>query len=141
VRSGLFTPPVTARLLSAYRIALGVLFTWYGMQSLPVAGRAWWVAVAEVVTGTIVLLGARRTRGAAVLCAVLVMGAGLVMSSPVGLWPVRLGGAVTTLLCFGLLLVGRYGPGHWTLEHLRVNLWLRRELATIRSMPPEHLSS
>jgi uncharacterized membrane protein YphA (DoxX/SURF4 family) len=127
--------------LSAYRIGLGALFTAYGAGALAGAGRAWWVAAAEVVTGLVVLLGARRTQGAALLCAVLVMGTGLVMPSAAGLWPVRLGGAATVLFCWGLLLISRYGPGPWTVRQLRISLWLHHELAVIRSLPPEHLSA
>jgi uncharacterized membrane protein YphA (DoxX/SURF4 family) len=140
VTSSLLTPSVTERLLSAYRFGLGALFTAYGAGALLGAGGAWWVAAAEVLTGLIVLLGARRTRGAAVLCAILVLVAGLAMPSAATVWPVRLGGAATVLLCWGLLLIGRYGPGYWTLEQVRMSLWLRRELAIIRGMSAERLA-
>lgn len=116
------------RVLSLYRIVVGLLFACHGAASLfNVLGGAhggpltvgawpgWWAAVIQFVGGSLVLVGL-FTRPAALVCSGSMAYAYFVVHQAQGLWPIQNGGEAAAMFCWAFLLITALGPGRWSID-------------------------
>jgi putative oxidoreductase len=132
---------VSAAVVAAFRIVVGLLFACHGIASLfgvlggshgtggavPVGTwPGWYAAVIELVTGGLVLLGL-FTRPAAVLGSGAMAYAYFSVHQQHGLLPLQNGGEPAALFCWSLLIIAAVGPGALALDGLGRAVRDRRE--------------
>jgi putative oxidoreductase len=108
-----------------FRIVIGFLFLWHGMQKLfgfpdamPPGVPAfiiWTAGPIELVGGTLVMIGL-WTRWAAFLASGLMAFAYWMGHGTKALLPVLNGGELAVLYCFAFLFISARGPGPWSVE-------------------------
>lgn len=116
--------------LALYRIAIGLIFFFYGSSRFfdwPVAGEfeapelfafpTWWAAAIQIVGGLLVILGL-FTRTAAFFSSGSMAVAYLWMHQPDGLTPLNNGGVASALLCWALFILVFVGPGALAVDNL-----------------------
>lgn len=116
--------------LALYRIAIGLIFFFYGSSRFfdwPVAGEfeapelfafpTWWAAAIQIVGGLLVILGL-FTRTAAFFSSGSMAVAYFWMHQPDGLTPLNNGGVASALLCWALFILVFVGPGALAVDNL-----------------------
>ena len=111
-----------------FRIVLGFLFLWHGMQKLfgfpgvlPAGAPAWVLYTAgpiELVGGILVMLGL-FTHPAAFLSSGLMAFAYWMGHGTHALLPILNQGELAVLYCFGFLYVAARGSGPWSVDAMR----------------------
>jgi putative oxidoreductase len=111
-----------------FRIVVGFLFLWHGMQKLfgvpgtlpgPMPAFIVWIAgPIEFLGGILVMLGL-FTREAAFLASGLMAFAYWMAHGPQGLLPVLNGGEPAVFYCFAFLLISAQGAGIWSIDAAR----------------------
>lgn len=120
--------PWAPRILSIFRILMGIMFACHGSQKLfgtfggmPPGAESWmtWTAgTIEFFGGILIVLGL-FTRYAAFLCSGLMAVAYFYGHARNGFWPKANGGELAVIYCWFFLYLTAQGPGAWALDNLR----------------------
>lgn len=126
--------PLTAtwapRLLSVFRIVLGLLYLAHGLVKLfgfptgaapgrvPLGSLFGVAGILELVGGAALVLGL-FTRPVAILLSGQMAIAYFMVHAPQGFFPVLNGGELAILYCFAFLYLGAAGGGAWSLDAKR----------------------
>lgn len=115
-----------------FRVVVGLLFACHGLASLfglfggsrgtgePIptgTWPGWYAAVIQLVCGLLVLVGL-LTRPAAILASGSMAYAYFVVHQPDGLLPIENNGVNAALYAWTFLIIGAYGAGQYSLDHL-----------------------
>jgi putative oxidoreductase len=121
------TPKWTPYLLSAVRIALGLLFFQHGAEKLwgfaggridhDFASLRGIAGPIEVVGGALIVAGLFTRTSAFILCGEMAV-AYFRSWAPRGLWPINNGGEEAVICCYLFLWLVTAGPGPWSLDAL-----------------------
>ncbi|WP_163511780.1 DoxX family protein [Fodinicola acaciae] len=121
------TRTLTGPVLSLFRVVIGLLFVFHGLQHLfglfggqpvPFASwPAWYAGVIELVGGGLVLAGL-GSRIAALICSGAMAYAYFVVHQPHALLPMVNHGESAALFCWSFLLIAVLGPGPYALGSL-----------------------
>lgn len=118
------------RLLSVFRIVLGLLYLAHGLVKLfgfptgaapgqvPLASLFGVAGILELVGGAALVLGL-FTRPVAILLSGQMAIAYFMVHAPQGFFPVLNGGELAILYCFAFLYLGAAGGGAWSLDAKR----------------------
>jgi putative oxidoreductase len=111
-----------------FRIVVGFLFLWHGVQKLfgfppsshgDVPAFVTWVAgPIELVGGALVMIGLLGG-WAAFLCSGTMAAAYFMAHQPQGLLPIQNQGEMAVLYCFAFLLIAARGSGIWSVDAMR----------------------
>ena len=123
-----FMRPYESQTYALFRIVVGFLFLWHGMQLLlgvpgtPHAGVPAFVTFVagpiELIGGTLVMIGL-FTRWAAFLCSGLMAFAYWMAHGPRALLPILNEGELAVLYCFAFLFIAARGAGIWSVDGAR----------------------
>jgi putative oxidoreductase len=123
-----FMRPYESQTYALFRIVVGFLFLWHGMQKLfgfPVAVPAGAPAFVlysagpiELIGGTLIMIGL-FTRWAAFLSSGLMAFAYWMAHGPNALLPIVNQGELAVLYCFALLFIAARGAGIWSVDGAR----------------------
>lgn len=116
----------TPRVLSIFRIVVGLLFLAHGTSKflgvppwtfgpIPAFGLTWFQGVIEVVGGGLMVLGLFTRPVAFILCGDMAF-AYFMAHFPKGFFPSANGGLPAVLYCFSFLLLTFAGGGAWSLD-------------------------
>ena len=115
----------TPHLLSAIRIATGLLFFQHGAEKiwgfaggridLNFATMHGFAGPLEVVGGALIILGLFTRMAAFILCGEMAV-AYFTRWAPRGFWPISNGGEEAVIFCFVFLWFVTAGPGPWSLD-------------------------
>ena len=117
----------TPYLLSAIRIAIGLLFFQHGAEKIwgfaggridrNFATMHGFAGPLEVIGGALIVLGLFTRTTAFILCGEMAV-AYFTRWAPRGIWPINNGGEEAVVFCFVFLWLVTAGPGPWSLDHL-----------------------
>lgn len=120
-------PRWTPYLLSALRIAVGLLFFQHGAEKIwgfaggridhNFATMHGFAGPLEVIGGTLITLGLFTRTTAFILCGEMAV-AYFSRWAPRGFWPITNGGEEAVIFCFVYLWLVSAGPGPWSLDAL-----------------------
>lgn len=123
-----FMRPYESQTYALFRIVVGFLFLWHGMQLLfgvpgtPHTGVPAFVTFVagpiELIGGTLVMIGL-FTRWAAFLCSGLMAFAYWMAHGPRALLPILNEGELAVLYCFAFLFIAARGAGIWSVDGAR----------------------
>ena len=123
-----FMRPYESQTYALFRIVVGFLFLWHGMQLLfgfpgtvPAGAPAFVLYTAgpiELLGGVLVMIGL-FTRWAAFICSGLMAFAYWMVHSPQGLLPIVNQGELAVLYCFVFLFISARGAGIWSVDAAR----------------------
>ena len=121
------TPRWTPYLLSALRIAIGLLFFQHGAEKIwgfaggridhNFATMHGFAGPLEVIGGALITLGLFTRTTAFILCGEMAV-AYFSRWAPRGFWPISNGGEEAVIFCFVFLWLVTSGPGPWSLDYL-----------------------
>ncbi len=145
-RAGHKTAPA---LLSALRMAVGLLFFQHGAEKLwgfaggridhDFASMRGFAGPLEVVGGLLLILGLFTRSTAFILCGEMAV-AYFSRWAPRGFWPINNGGEEAVIFCFIFLWLVTAGAGPFSLDHL-IQTRRKRASTTVGGIPrPEALS-
>lgn len=110
------------RVYAIFRIVVGLLFSFHGMQKIfgafggqqpPLASLAGLAGVIELVCGILVMIGL-FTSWAAFLASGTMAVAYFMVHQPQGTWPIENKGELAALYCFVFLYIAARGAGIWS---------------------------
>lgn len=110
------------RVYAIFRIVVGLLFSFHGMQKIfgafgaqqpPLASLAGLAGVIELVCGILVMIGL-FTSWAAFLASGEMAIAYFMVHQPQGSWPIENKGELAALYCFVFLYIAARGAGPWS---------------------------
>jgi putative oxidoreductase len=119
-----FLGPHADRLYAIFRIVVGFLFSFHGMQKLfgafggqqaELASLQGLAGIIELVCGLLVMIGL-LTSWAAFLASGEMAVAYFMAHFPRGLWPIENGGELAALYCFAFLYIAARGSGPWSVD-------------------------
>lgn len=123
-----FMRPYESQTYALFRIVVGFLLLWHGMQklfgfpgSVPPGAPAFVLYTAgpiELIGGTLVMIGL-FTRWAAFLCSGLMAFAYWMVHGPQALLPIINQGELAVLYCFAFLFIAARGAGIWSVDGAR----------------------
>jgi putative oxidoreductase len=119
-----FLGPYADRLYAIFRIVVGFLFSFHGMQKLfgafggqqvELASLQGLAGIIELVCGLLVMIGL-LTSWAAFLASGEMAVAYFMVHFPKGFWPIENGGELAALYCFAFLYIAARGSGPWSVD-------------------------
>jgi len=117
-------PDVERHVYAAFRILVGALFPFHGLQKLfglhggdvvPVWSMYWFAGVIELAGGILVGVGL-LTRVVALVAAAQMAAAYVIAHLPRSIWPIENGGEPAALFFLAFAYIAARGPGHLSVD-------------------------
>ena len=109
---------------AAFRIVVGVLFAFHGVQKLfgafggkvmPIGSQLWMAGVIELVGGILIAIGLLAGLAAFIASGEMVV-AYFTAHVPRGVWPILNGGELAIMYCFAFLYIASRGAGPFSID-------------------------